>query len=207
MHYLELKEKLKDWTVFSLGDIKKIEEGFHRRRLNEWQDKGYIIKVVKGQYVFSDLKLNENTLFEIANRIYSPSYISFEMALSYYGLIPESIYGITSVSSRRTYTFQTKIGQFIYRAIKPGLFFGYEIISYGMKNYKIASAEKALLDYFYLNPAIKTIDSFASLRINKSVFYKIINKDKLFEYLEKFNQKILTKRIKLFMAFLSRERD
>lgn len=207
MHYLELKEKLKDWTVFSLGDIKKIEEGFHRRRLNEWQDKGYITKVIKGQYIFSDLKLNENALFEIANRIYIPSYISFEMALSYYGFIPESVYGITSASSRRTYVFQTKIGQFSYRSIKPDFFFGYGIIRYGSKSYKIASAEKALLDYFYLNPDIKTRDSFAGLRINKSVFYKVINQDRLFEYLEKFSQKILIKRIKLFMSFLSMERD
>lgn len=202
MHYIELKEKLKDFTIFSLGDIKKIDNNFHRRRLNEWQAKGYISKVIKGYYVFSDLKINENSLFEIANKIYNPSYISFEMALSHYGLIPESVYSVTSASSRRTYVFKSKIGRFIYRTIKPKLFFGYEIIRYDTKTFKIASAEKALLDYFYLNSAIKNNNSFASLRINKDVFRRTIDKKRLLAYLKKFGQRRLTKRMKSFLEFI-----
>ena len=69
MHYIELKESLKDFTLFSLKDINKIDSRFYRSRLNEWQDKGYIRKVIKGYYIFSDLKLNENVLFEIANSV------------------------------------------------------------------------------------------------------------------------------------------
>lgn len=202
MQYIELKEKLKEFTIFSLNDIKKIDTNFHRRRLNEWQDKGYIVKIVKSFYMFSDFKLNENMLFEIANKIYSPSYISFEMALSHYGLIPESVYSITSASSRRTYAFKTKIGNFTYKTIHPKLFFGYEIKPYNNKNFKIAYAEKALLDYFYLNHTIKDNDSFDSLRIDKDTFHKIINKKKLFKYLKKFKQKTLTNRIKYFMEFI-----
>jgi len=72
MQYIELKEALKDFTIFSLNDIKKIDSRFFRSRLNEWQDKGYIKKIIKGYYIFSDLKLNEDVLFEIANRIYNP---------------------------------------------------------------------------------------------------------------------------------------
>ncbi|MBI4846836.1 MAG: hypothetical protein HY810_10270 [Candidatus Omnitrophica bacterium] len=202
MQYIELKEKLKEFTIFSLNDIKKIEGNFYRRRLNEWQDKGYIVKVIKGWYIFSGFKLNENILFEIANNIYSPSYISFEMALSYYGLIPETIYAITSASSRRTYNFKTPIGGFIYKTIRPKLFFGYEIMPYNNKNFKIASCEKALLDYFYLNHALKDKDSFDSLRINKDNFYKVVNEERMLEYLEKFKQKSLTKRIKSFLGFM-----
>lgn len=202
MQYIELNEKLKEFTVFSLNDIRKIDDNFHRRRLNEWQDKGYIIKVTKGNYVFSDFKLNENMLFEIANKIYTPSYISFEMALSYYGLIPESVYGITSASSRRTYDFKTRIGRFVYRTLKPKLFFGYEIVSYNNKSFKIAFAEKAVLDYFYLNHTIKDKNSFESLRINKDNFRKVVNEKKLLGYLEKFGQKSLTKRIKSFLEFI-----
>jgi predicted transcriptional regulator of viral defense system len=82
MRYLELKESLKDFTVFSLADIRQTDSFFHRRRLNEWQEKGYIKKLIRGFYIFSDLELNENVLFEIANRIYAPSYISLEIALS-----------------------------------------------------------------------------------------------------------------------------
>ena len=128
MKFLELKSELRDFTIFSLNEIKNIEPGFHRRRLNEWQDNGYIKKVVRGYYIFSDLKLSEEILFKIANRIYLPSYISLESALSYYHLIPESVYGITSISTRKTYHFVTSIGEFIYRALKPPLFFGYDFL-------------------------------------------------------------------------------
>ncbi len=91
MQFIEFKEKLKNYIVFSLQDIKKIDKNFYRSRLNEWQDKGYIKKIRRSYYIFDDLNLNEAILFLIANKIYSPSYISFEMALSYYGLIPEAV--------------------------------------------------------------------------------------------------------------------
>ncbi|MCD6318220.1 hypothetical protein J7M02_04055, partial [Candidatus Aerophobetes bacterium] len=172
------------------------------RRLNEWQNKGYIKKVIKGYYIFSDLTLNENVLFEIANRIYNPSYISLEMAFSYYHLIPESVYGITSVSTRRTYRFKTPIGEFIYRKVKPNLFFGYNLVNYKDKRFKIASIEKAILDYFYINPNIKTEADFVSLRMNKDLFLKQINEKKLHKLLKEFGKKTLTRRVVSFLEFM-----
>lgn len=206
MQYIELKEALKDFTVFSLTDIKKVDSGFHRRRLNEWQSKGYIKKVIKGYYVFSDLELDENALFEIANRIYSPSYISFEMAFSYYRLIPESVYRITSASTRRTYRFKTQIAEFSYKTIKPQLLFGYNLVKYDNKYFKIASIEKAILDYFYINSDVKKESDFASLRINKEMLFEQINEEKLYKFLEKFAQKTLIKRIRSFWEFLAADR-
>ena len=131
MRYLELKEQLKDFLVFSLNDIRKIEPSFHRQRLNEWQDKGYIKKIVNEYYVFSDAEMSESALFAIANKIYEPSYVSLEMALSFYQLIPESVYGVTSVTSRKTYEFSTSMARFSYRKIKPELMFGYRLVSSG----------------------------------------------------------------------------
>ena len=203
MHYIELKESLNEFTIFSLADIERIDSSFHRRRLNEWQDKGYIKKVIKGYYIFSNLELNENVLFEIANRIYSPSYISFEMAFSYYHLIPESVYGITSASTRKTYRFKTPIAEFSYRTIRQNLFFGYELVKYNNKYFKIAGVEKAILDYFYINSDINTKSDFASLRMNKDTFFKQVNEEKLHALLEKFAQKTLAKRIRTFLEFLS----
>jgi predicted transcriptional regulator of viral defense system len=202
MHYIELKESLKDFTLFSLKDINKIDSRFYRSRLNEWQDKGYIRKVIKGYYIFSDLKLNENVLFEIANRIYSPSYVSFEMAFSYYHLIPGSVYEITSASTRRTYKFTTSIAEFKYRTISPRLFFGYNLVNYDNKYFKFASVEKAILDYFYINSHLNENDDFASLRINKNVFFEQIDEQKMYTYLDKFSKKSLTHRIKSFWKYL-----
>jgi len=202
MNYIKLKNFLKDYTIFSLNDIKMIDSSFYRRRLNEWQDKGYIKKIIRGYYIFSDLEINEYVLFEIANKIYSPSYISSEMALSYYHLIPESVYGITSVSTRRTYSFKTPIAEFIYKTVKPQLFFGYNLIKYNNKYIKIASLEKAILDYFYLHSDIKGENDFASLRLNKEIFLKEFNEEKLNKFLERFAQKSLTKRIESFGEFM-----
>jgi len=205
MQYNQFRNALKDFTIFSINNIKMVDPHFYRRRLNEWQTKGYIKKIIKGYYIFSDLTLNENVLFEIANKIYSPSYISFEMALSYYHLIPESVYAITSASTRRTYNFITSIAEFNYRTIKPGLYFGYEIIRYNGKSFKITSLEKAILDYFYINPHLKTEDDFASLRINTDVFFQKIKRRKLSAFCQKFSQKTLTNRINSFLEFLSSE--
>lgn len=202
MQYLTLRDSFKDFTVFSLHDIRRIDAGFHRRRLNEWQDKGYIKKIIRGYYIFSDLEVDEDVLFEISNRIYTPSYISFETALAYHHLIPESVYGISAASTRRTYVFKTPIAEFSYRTIKPSLFFGYDLVSYGNKHMKIASMEKAILDYFYLNPSIKRGSDFASLRINRDLFLEKAQEERLYEFTDKFAKKTLAKRIQSFLRFL-----
>ncbi len=205
MQYLKLKESLKDFTVFSLADIRRVDSSFHRRRLNEWQEKRYIKKLIKGYYIFSDLELNENVLFEIANRIYAPSYVSLEIALSYYHLIPESVYGITSISTRRTYQFKTPVAEFSYRTIKPKLFFGYELVKYDNKVFKMAMVEKAILDYFYLNPLINTENDFGSLRFDRDMFFEQVSEERLHQFLELFARKTLAKRIRAFWKFLSGE--
>jgi len=202
MRYINLKQQLQEFTIFSIADIMKIDANFHRRRLNEWQDKNYIKKVVKGYYIFSDLKLNESALFEIANRIYNPSYVSFEAAISYYGLIPEAAYGITSVSTRRTYRFRTTIAEFSYRTLTARLFFGYNIIRYNGKAFKIASPEKAILDYLYLHEDIKSGNDYAAMRINKGAFFNTINRNRLKVFLKKFGHKTLTKRVNSFLEFI-----
>jgi predicted transcriptional regulator of viral defense system len=203
MRFLEFKEKLNKFVVFNLNDIRKIKADFDLRRLNEWQKKGYIRMIRRGYYIFSDLKINEPTLFLIANKIYSPSYISLEMALAYYNLIPESVYGITSVTSQKTDNFKTPLGDFIYRHIKPGLMFGYKLVEYENHNFKIAEIEKAVLDYFYLNPHIKGQAEFFELRFNVDEFKTVADQEKIIHYLAGFNNKSLEERINKFIRYLN----
>ncbi len=203
MRYLELKEALKEFTVFSVNDIKKIEATFHRRRLNNWQDKGYIKKVIKGYYMFTDLPVDENILYEIANKIYSPSYVSLEKALSHYHLIPESVYEVTSVTARTPRILKTTTTSFSYRSIKPDFYFGYKIVNYDRKSYLIAEIEKAILDYIYLNAHLKTFDDFAGMRINVDSFKEQVDEQKLIKYLEAFGQKQLANRTKKFLEVIN----
>ncbi len=194
MQFLEMHNQLKEFTVFSLADIRAVDSHFHRRRLNDWQDKGYIKKIIRGFYIFSDTKLAEPALFEMANKIYAPSYVSFEMALSYYGLIPEGVYGITSAATRKTSRFKTAVAEFSYHTLKPRLFFGYRLVTHNDKHFKIASPQKALLDYLYLHPSIENVQDFESLRLNKPVFFERVQKESFAEALSRFSQERLTKR-------------
>lgn len=203
MTILSLKSLLKDYPVFSVNDIIKIEPDFHRQRLVEWQKKGYLKKIVDKYYIFSDTEINEEILYLISNRIYQPSYISLESALRYYNLIPENVYTITAVSSKRTYLFNSGISNFQYRKIKSELFFGYKASKYKLYTYKIADIEKTLLDYLYLNPHIKTKADFKELRFNSSEFFENYSNEKFMRYLEMFSNKSLSKRVKNFIDYIS----
>jgi len=205
MNYLSFRERLIDFIAFNLTDIRKIDAGFDLRRLSEWQEKGYIKMIRRGHYVFSDLQINEEVLFLVANKIYAPSYVSMEIALAHYNLIPEAVYGITSVSSRKTNHFVTAFGEFIYHQIKPQLIFGYRLVSYRNRNFKIAEPEKAILDYFYLNAQLKTEEDFAGLRINGEEFKEQASTDKLQRYLAAFDNKRLEKRIKRFLEYVNHD--
>jgi len=202
MRYNEFRETFKSYTVISVNEIRKKDSRFNPRRLVEWQEKGYIKKIIRGYYIVADLKLDENVLFEIANRIYSPSYISFEMALSYYQMIPESVYGLTSATSRKTIVFETNVGDFIYHTIQPRLHFGYRLVNYRGKRFKVAEPEKALLDYFYINTSIRSEDDFAGMRIGEDQYFAKVNEACLVAYLNEFQQKSLVKRVKNFMRYM-----
>jgi predicted transcriptional regulator of viral defense system len=199
---MKFKENLRKLIVFNLNDIRKIDAGFDLRRLSEWQEKGYIKMVRRGHYVFTDLAKNEQNLFLIANKIYTPSYISLEMALSHYNLIPEAVYGITSVSTLKTNNFKMEFGEFIYRHIKPSLMFGYKLIRHDDHNIRIAEIEKTILDFFYLNPHLEKEDDFTGLRFNNGEFKAQADKNKIKDYLIAFGNKKMEKRFNTFLRHI-----
>lgn len=203
MHFNELRGHFKDFLVFSIRDIKKIDPNFHSQQLSGWQKKCLIKKIISGYYIFSDTPLDESVLFLIANTLYEPSYVSLEMALSYYGLIPEAVYGITSVSSRTTRKFDTDIAAFSYRKMKPELFFGFTLVSFRGRAFKIAEPEKAILDFLFFRCDVCSPGAVKELRINRDVFLERINMQKLSEFSNYFQNEALRKRLKIFCKTLS----
>jgi predicted transcriptional regulator of viral defense system len=203
MQFFDLKAQLRDFAVFSVKDIKKIDPMFHMQRLSEWQGMDYIEKIRQGFYIFSDLPVDERTLFLIANGIYQPSYISLEMAFSLYHLIPESVYTVTSVTSRKTYDVQTARGHFKYRHLKSSLLFGYELREYEGHRYAVAEIEKAVLDYLYLNPHVKNDRDFDGLRLNVSEFKAQAKMAKFLKYLEAFKNNALSDRAHNFITYIN----
>jgi predicted transcriptional regulator of viral defense system len=175
MKFVELQEKLRGFPVFSLDEVRLLDPFFHRQRLTEWQAKGYIRKVVRGYYVFSAATLTENSLFAAANRIYSPSYISLESALAEYRFIPEAVYSVTSVTTRKTATFASPLARFSYRTVRPSFFKGYRVIRTGVYPVLIASPEKAIFDFLYLKPDIRAVEDLEALRIDRSAAVELLD--------------------------------
>lgn len=108
--------------------------------------------------------------FELAQHIYGLSYISLESALSYHRLIPETVYGVTSVSAKRSKEFRTPLGIFSYLNLPiESLYMGVELITENNYRFFMAKPWKAICDYVYcykknwnsLNPILQ------SLRINR----------------------------------------
>ncbi len=202
MSFLEFKKYMDHFTVFSVKDIQKQFPVFNRMNLYHWQKKGYIEKIRNNWYTFSDIETSEQNNFFIANKIYSPSYISLESALNYYAIIPEGVFIYTSVTTLKTKTIKTPKGTFRYSNIKPDLFFGYELVRHRNKIIKIADIEKTICDYFYLNSDIHSVDDINELRFNKEVLRESIKVKKLNKYTQLFKSEKLKKRISLLKKFL-----
>ena len=203
MNYIDFQNTFQNFTLFSIADIEKAFPHFDRKVLVAWQKRGYIKKIRNKWYCFSSRKFHEKDLFFTANKIYSPSYVSLESALSYYGFIPEGVFRITSVSTLKTMHFDTSIGYFQYRNISRKLFFGYQLVQQEDSRlagwYKIADPEKAVLDYFYLNPQYRSKTDFLSLRFNWDVFIRSIDIQTLKTYLKYMDSRTLSKRVHIFL--------
>ena len=202
MKYLAFEKTFRDFLIFSIRDIQKRFPDFDNRRLVEWQLKGYILKVRRGYYCFKEHRRDEQFLYFSANKIYSPSYVSFESALAYYSIIPEGVFITTSATTRNTANYDTTIGSFSYRHLKSVLFFGYKLIKGDGVMIKIAEPEKVLLDYFYMNK-INSISEMEEMRFNETQVRGIIDFKKMENYQKVFDSRILDKRVRLFIKVIN----
>jgi predicted transcriptional regulator of viral defense system len=110
---------------------------------------GVIIRVKKGIYIFGERYARRPFSREVlANIIYGPSYVSLDYALHYYGLIPERVEAVTSVTCGRGRRFSTPVGLFIYRTIPMRAYhIGVDQVQLDeVRSFLMATPEKALAD-------------------------------------------------------------
>jgi predicted transcriptional regulator of viral defense system len=108
-----------------------------------------IIRVKKGLYVFGpDYSRGPFSRELLANLIYGPSYVSLDYALSYYGLIPERVETVTSVTCGKNRVFSTPVGRFTYWSVPLDSYrVGIDIIQLDeRRSFFMATPEKALAD-------------------------------------------------------------
>ena len=202
MNYIDFYTTFKKKSIFSFQEILFMYPNFDKRRLFEWKNKWYIQSLLRWWYAFTDKKFGEEEIFYIANIINKPSYISCESALYYYNLIPEWVFLTTSITTKKTIEYQTSIWNFNYNKVLAKLFFGFQLIKWEKWTYKIAYKEKALLDFLYLKPHIKTKKDMLDLRIDRDEFLEKFNQKRRNTYLKQFNKKTLIKRANLLLKLL-----
>jgi len=203
MKYLEIKNYLDKLIVFSTNDIKKLDDKFNKKKLFTWVKKWYIKQIRRWYYILSDIQLNDNFLYFIANKVYNPSYISLETALSFYNLIPETIYSITSISTKKTFNFSFEWINFSYKTINVKYFFWYKLVNFWKKSFLIWEMEKVLLDFLYLKKNIKDIEDIRWLRLNREIL-KTIDLQKLKKYTKIFNKKSLNQKVNILIDYIKK---
>ncbi len=158
------KEPVFHSSLLRAGSIDPVDLG---RQLSRWVKSGKLIQVRRSLYALPE-RYRKTTphLFHVANRLKRGSYVSLQSALEHYGLIPEYVPTVVSVTTGRPETLSTPFGTFVFRHVKKDLFFGYRIVDFKDNQLvSIASPEKALLDLLYLTPGSDNIDFIRELRL------------------------------------------
>ncbi|MEM7114577.1 MAG: hypothetical protein AAF614_19225 [Chloroflexota bacterium] len=134
-----------------------------QRQLSDWVKANKVTQLRRGIYT---LPQHNPHPFVVANHLVKGSYVSLQMALGYYHLIPEHVAVVTSVTTQRPGKFVNKYGRFTYRHINPNLFFGIDYRHLVEHEYAyIATPEKALLDLIYLQPRGDSVAYIETLRL------------------------------------------
>lgn len=141
------------YYVFSFDNLLRFYPSAPKTNLKQllyrWRKRGWVISLKKGLYELTYPRPFNIPDMYVANRLYAPSYVSLETALSHYSLIPEVAMAVTSVTVKPTRKFKNSHGLFTYRTVKGECFRGYGIEKTGAYEILIAEPEKALVDYLY----------------------------------------------------------
>lgn len=165
------------------------ETGNVRDRVSRLMKSGELIGIVPGIYVTApELRKRPVSLEILANKIFGPSYVSFEYILARAGLIPESAHVVTSATPKRNRDFQTPLGRFSYRHVPLTAYsFGWtrEELPDGA-GCLVALPEKALLDWLYRSGSLRSTSAleqrlFEDLRLDQDLF-RDLDQVRLAEY-------------------------
>ncbi len=135
-----------------------------RSKLSRMAERGEIYPIVKGLYE-TDKTTPAHLL---AGSIYGPSYISFDYALSHYGMIPEAVYTVTCASydKKKKKRYETAFGTFTYRDVPSEAFpLELDVVKAGDYYFRIATPEKALCDKLYTMKPVANADELYTLLI------------------------------------------
>jgi len=133
-------------SLFSVTDAKKIfrikKENTLYKLLQRLEKSGIIRRIIKGKYLFVFQEVGD---FDLANFLVNPSCVSLESALSFYGVLPQFPYTITSVTPLKSRKIIYQEKEYEFSHLESKYFFGFV----KKDKFLIATPEKALLDEIY----------------------------------------------------------
>ncbi len=200
MDFLTFRDRMYPMGCFNINQVLLWEKDFDRNNLTRWCRKGLLLKLRNQYYAFPEFRQEPDSARYVSNRIYMPSYISLHSALCFYGMIPEEVVQLTSVTTLKTAKFENAFGTFHYQNVKNSLYFGFEVLT--MRDghtFLLATPEKALLDLLYLYPFYKTVQDMEELRLDEYFMQEELDTERLSEYLSRFGKKALAKRVNLLL--------
>ncbi|MBU1327089.1 hypothetical protein KKB64_04260 [Patescibacteria group bacterium] len=182
MNFQQVEQQLKRhnlevFTTQEFINILGIRRDVAAVKLTRYKQAGYLISPRRSVYYLAN---EVEDKYKIANKIYSPSYVSLDSALSKYDLIPETVYTITSVTTKATREFTDDQTVYRYYRIKKEAFTGY----HKEGDTLWADPEKAVVDYLYFVAQGKR-------ELNDRLHIKKIDKSKVLSYAKCFNDKRL----------------
>ncbi|ODS42448.1 MAG: hypothetical protein MSIBF_03765 [Candidatus Altiarchaeales archaeon IMC4] len=151
MKLLEFQDKAKSHNLraFTAGEFQRImgsSKKAAQELLGRYAKKGVVAKLRNNYYMVMH---DPPSAYLISNKVYRPSYISFETALSHHGVIPETVYEITAATTKATREFNIQGRIFRYHKIKKAAYTGYVPTETDGDTILMAEPEKALADYLY----------------------------------------------------------
>ena len=168
-------------------------------KIKYMKQQGLLSSLKKGLYVYHSPFVKTLVSKEIiANNLLGPSYISYEYALYYYGIIPEKVVEVTSATTKRAKNFSTSYGLFSYKRIDKKLYgLGIDIVSSKQGNFMMASKEKALCDKVFTTKGVKITSKKTMMTFLEEDLR--VDIDELFDFdvaiVKKYNQLSNSKRV------------
>ena len=171
MNIAELSDRVSAGGLFRTGQILsgRKRPADIRRQLGRWVKNGRVQQLRRGVYVLQKpYSASAVHPFAAANALAKASYVSLQTALAHYGMIPEYVPVVTSVTTGRPEELDTAIGRFIFRHVSPRHFWGFtETIISPDQPVLMATPQKALIDLLYLTPHSDNVDYLKELRLER----------------------------------------
>ena len=199
MRYEEFLTVFQRTPIIDSGMLAAFGEsrGYRALQLSRWVREGKLIQLRRGFYIIAPPFQKENpSPYLVANTLHHPSYVSLQSALAEYGLIPEAVPVITSVTAGRPGEWETPVGTFRYRHIRNELFFGYRNMGTSKRPVFVATPEKAVLDLMYFIRHRVSPEWMDEMRFQH---LEVLSRKRLLDFAGRFESAAVSRAARLFL--------